>query len=139
MAKRFGRNQRRKLRDLVVGLERKLYSEWERASGKFPDVVELTGPVLERTITDSETSRHKEKEAELLVYVTRDDGGLHKLMREQRHPLVEYDDYVWRVRDIQVELDTFESHSMYSRGPARTYIGGPPTATIKLTAEPARR
>lgn len=135
MASRFGRNQRRKLRDIIASLEHKLYSEYERATGKYPLVTDLVGPLLESEVTDYKRERHAGREATLLVYATQSAHRLHDLFAERLRPLVEYDDYVWRLQTVEVEPlydRNFGSSSRYD------YVGGPPTVTIKLEAEPNR-
>jgi hypothetical protein len=137
VSKRFGRNQRRKLRDLIAGLEHKLFSDYERATGRFPDVTRLVGPVLESEVTDYKRAREQGREATLLVYATQGAHKLHELFAEQRNPFVEHDGYVWRLTNVTVEDRYLDCGSIYG-GSRYDYVGGPPSVTLKLLAEPAR-
>lgn len=134
MSKRFGRNQRRKLRDLVNYLERKLAGGWMRASGRYPAIEVLCGSALSIEVTERRDRYRASKEAEVCVYLNSD--SLFRIANEDYRPLVEFDGGVWRLHEITVNEYGYGDSSYLA--PRDAYFGEPPRATIRLIAEPSR-
>lgn len=105
MAKRFGRNQRRQLREQIASLEERtaslehaLFGEWERATGRYPALSDF-GLVMEHEVRSSTTDRRIEKRAELRIYIGNADlrkwGDL-----IQNRPTVEWGGFAWILDSI---------------------------------------
>ena len=135
--KRFGRNQRRKLREQIATLEEKLYGPYQRASGRFPELRSLTDAFLDVEITDYDSRREKSKEA--VIEAMLPYSGRSLLDHRVSDTPVEFEGFVWRINEIAVQHDIHEAHSWEPRSISRAYIGGPPAVTIKLVAEPNRQ
>lgn len=109
MAKRFGRNQRRHLRDRVAVLEQLLgeqkYAGWKRAEGRFPPVGSL-GEIVGYSIAENVDRYQGSLEVTVSIRNFRLDRQTYDHLTQFYQ--FEWDDLTWLLKSVRnVELDGY--------------------------------
>lgn len=129
--KRFGRNQKRKLRELVASLNEQIVGPFEPASGRHHALTDLITYIHSRDITDSQCRRYNSREADIVVAHS---PKLIELYRQGGWNFeTEYDGIVWSLRDIEM-ADLALDHSSGRSFGSDQFIGEAPRMRLKLHA-----